>query len=1300
VTTARFGPDDNAFYTTAVVAAQPSLRHDGMITGSLEKDAGVVLWATDFSPLRLADVSAATHSVIIAEDVTGSADLTLTALDGPFSTESTWLNYPGTTGTAVTVPVASPLAGTQVDFDVTAIVAGGAPYGWQVTRSDPGAPVKILLGSSFTDVDYTFAGAKGQGLSPNGIVGVSKPMLSGFAKDAIYCRVQIDPSSSGFGSPAWESNTQPINKPQYDLATSTFPGLAILPQWWREATQPPGGGWSDWSDPIQVQFIALLVVTINGPTDAYPYVTDNSPTFPWTTTGGTQVAYRVFVVSKTDGRTLLWDSGRIVGTEHQITMPARYPDGPKKGQLILKDRLPYTVKVQVWDDVEGRVAVPGADVFAQAAQDFTFTEVPGVPPVDYCLATQVSTSPMIRVDFGRLAGIADKWLVWWDEQLHDEVDPADLVSDGAGGWSYFIWAASAYTEHSVYVEAVVNGSASVPGPRATITTRVEGVWLQDKTRGIQVVVADESWDLTASDQATVSQALGQRNKTRRTDAVGYLEGTLSGVLADDPDTGRTAVSYEHDLTAIKAQPALPVTVFVGNKSFLAIISNVTVGPDPNRLDPFQTYCKMYVEQQVDLLIVSEPPPPSDPTNPDPDFIETYAGFADSHVLSGSDSTGIAFSGTPTVHPTPAIYTAGEKVFSNGSVTRALLNAVSGTISGIGVITSNTLASPSSLLKLKNPGGIGTIPAEIRLRNKGTIDLKAYDGSVPATMRLEWQKNVNWRIDVAWNWVSDPSLGASMGWLTVDVWAYFGAHLESAFPDADMHATYPSLSPVNWSQDSSQTSAIFTVVREWTFAFQPPPYGVLPPVPAIPAGTAVEVGLTTSSEAWVSVYCGDAAITDTISLNRSTSSSMSSPTNLALGTRGLYGWSRAHITSGLAANTPYWFQAVVNGTPVGPVAKGRTQVAAGTPTALNIAGLGCQSTAPSSPAVFNDIDTWASSVTVHAAFHHGDDGYCTDLDNGTQTHQKWLALACTDTGRGILNTLCGIIKRRSDHDTNQNNVTAPKGNNPNYHDPTSWANLQTWNAVVPVPSEDVRTQSVTVGASWCTWKVGNYVFFFADTRGQERTDVLELPKFDGTYDPGADTSATMLGATQLAALKAAVDDASLNSKLFILVCDPGWMGEAAIDPDSNKILVSNSDKWCAYRHERDIIDSYIVASYAGHGKTANAMIMHGDTHAPQNGHTLAGLLVVGVGMADQNPHALQTFVDNYDWTYPTGLGDHADRQDDMQFYYRHAFTETAGVIHYTATPRDCSPAKVGDTPVDMTLANGYPDGGVVTASWTL
>lgn len=1276
MSTTVYGPSDSPFVATTVSSASPNLRGDGLTAVALQSGACVALWNTAFPGLPLAaSISAATLTVMLAADV-DSATLSVSLNEAGFDTTTTWATMPAATGTAVTTAISDASAGDIVTVDVTTLVSGlvaaGASNGVQITTSDTDDVVSIDQTQTALSVDWTVGGDKASGLAPYGVVGVSKPTLSGFPKDTQKVRVSIDTSLGDWQSPDWQSGTIDVDAPELDLSTTDYPGAGIAKEYWITSWLGQSGGWSEYSDPIWFQFVALPTLLITGPNDAYPYVTDPSPTITWSVTGGTQKKARVFV-SRVDGgdRDIIYDTGQMVTTAQQWTIPAK----DSLGRPIFKDRNQYRVWVRVWDDKD-RVAVPGAQVYAQDAQVFTFVETQAVQPVDWTTADQVSTSPQVEIEWGRLAGVPDHWMIWRDDTVLDVVDPSDVDDPDIDGWRYVDWAPQPFVEHTYYIEPVVNGNTGPAGPKAAVTVDVKGYWIQNRDLDVSVLLWDVDWQPTATDQASSARPVGQRNTVRRTSSLGYLESALSGTIRNDPTTGRAAISFETDMHQIKASPDDTFRIHYGNKVFSATISDIAFGPDPQGVHADWTRVSMNVWEQDDLVVYGTPPPAGEAPSPDPDHLYDYSAFDDEHVLTTGDADITATAGTPTIDADAALHD-GAKAWAGGSITRALPNATAGTLDAYWMVP-DTLSSTGAAFTLKNPAGDN--PVTIRIRTAGSIDMQGPDGTIEDTCDYEWTKGVWCRTALEWTWTPDPSLGASLGWLDVDVHTWIGtSQVENPTATDEMHARFAALQPQNYAEGSPSGGVIHEVSRQWGFPFYPYAYGTPPPAPPIPAGTALEMGGATDTDMYAAVYNGDADADAAIGLVGSTNSDMSDPfTTLDLGTRGTYGFNKTHIT-GLTANTVYYWQGTVDGSASGPIVRAKTQLAAGSTGIQKVAIASCQQTNPASTAAFADAVAFEPDWYIHL----GDDGYPNDLWTEIGTHEKWYALAVTDPARMLIDADQSVDKVISDHDVNQNAVKSPKGNNPNLNDPVTETSLLAWADSVPVPMEDTRDPRH--GRYWHK-VVGNVMWIYTDTRDIDRSN---------TWDGRApdDPTSTMLGAVQKAWFKALVVEAAANDYFLVVVTDPGFLGTAALkDGPGSPIMISNSDKWCAYTVERDELDTFMADTYENAGKSVdNIVILNGDTHAIQAGKTTRGIRNIVCSPWNQNSHALECFVDAYDYTFPADA-DAPGRQPKINCYVRVTLdNSTAGTMNVTIDARDCTPKHTG-TPLSLPIPDDY-------ASWT-
>lgn len=1226
MTTTRYGSNDGAAaFDTFVIASEPSGPHNKLTYALIGDGTAEYLWNTGLAGIpKGATVSNAVFSVFSAGDWFGSVQLSCTPCDSSWAGHTaTWNNRPGIAGATAVVTHSPGAAGVEYAFDVTGPVqtwvANGGGNGFKVRRTDGGAAVRIWQRESSSAstpvliVTWTAPGQKPADLSPNGVVGVNKPLLSGFPKGSLACRVQIDVSPTGFGSPDWSSGTLDLTAPgELDLSTTSYPGgPAGLDQWWRVSTQGAGGGWSDYSDPLVFNFTALPTLTITGPSALYPYVTDPSPTITWTFAA--QTKFRLFVTVVGDGdKTVIYDTGKVAGDAglaHAWTIPHK----DDSGKAILRDRNQYRVWLQCYDSLD-RVAVPGAQVYQQAAQVFQFTEIGGVAPFDYLTAVQVSGSPVVRLDFGSIGGPPDQITIWRDDQvLESGIDPADVDNPSTGAYTYLDWKVPPGT-HRYYAERVVNGDSSVPGPAATVTVVVECHWLVDGANGWTVKLHNVGGldGLTIQDQASLVRPLGSRKTVKRTTAQGYFEGPVWGwILDDDADdpNGRTADEYFLDLRRMANNPSSPVTLAYTNFAYPVLVGDSTPLPltDTNGVDG--TLKVQFNVLQQDDWTIFDTLPTTDQVLPAASYLYTYSGFATSHAFIVGEADITAITGTPTVRANDGtLHTNGEKYWNTGSITRAVIDGTTGGDDVYCRVPVKAGFSGGSLYKLKNPAGAN--PADVRLRSAGTIDIKNPDGVTTYTSALQWTQAQWLRGSVAWTWEPDSSLGASMGWLAITVALYFGRNIENTVADDTIYARYPSLEPVNETNDGPGID--FEVGRRWPYRFLAYPYGTPPAPGALVTGTSLEAGHSQQTTMELSGFTGLALITDNIGLNRSAVIGMTSVTSYTAAPHDATGHSRWSVT-GLTANTTYYWQLTQNGTPVGPIIKTKTSVAVGTTTTLKLAVWGCKQNAPASTAVSDDIAAWSGYTR---SYNLGDNGYPSDLGITPAEHGANFARQSTDPARMQLAALSEIGNTISDHDTNGAHGIS---NQPNYHDPTTAESILCWPLNNPVRMDDVRSPKRDRGV--ITYE-GNFVIMQPDTRSWDKTD----NRITAGIGP-RDTGQTMLGAIQLARFLTAIDAAAAAHKFIVWLTDPAWNGLAQIDPDNGKIMLSNCDKWPAYAYERDLISDRAKTAFTAAGSTINMVIGHSDSHALQyddGTHPWSdknGIKVFCGGPFCQNYHAL-------------------------------------------------------------------------------
>lgn len=618
---------------------------------------------------------------------------------------------------------------------------------------------------------------------------------------------------------------------------------------------------------------------------------------------------------------------------------------------------------------------------------------------------------------------------------------------------------------------------------------------------------------------------------------------------------------------------------------------------------------------------------------------------------------------------------------SGSITRSTLNTAEGAIS-VYFMVEDTLPDGSSITFFKTPPGADT-PLDIRLRTKGIIDIKMQDGTIADSSDFTWKKQQWYRCDLVWTW------DAVSGLMDANVFLYLKGNGEYAGADDILHATGVTTSPTNYTHGSPSSSnkVRFEVERSWASKVIPGPYGTPPPAPPLdPATTLIRPGVCTPTTAMVSVYTGDAGLFDVVDLNTSTNSGMTSATTHSGAVHNEGGFNVFTVT-GLTAATTYYTQAVVNGTPQGPVTALRTTHTVGTPCTIRRAVGGCQISPPASLAAFTDMtganDSWVADRLVHL----GDDGYYATLTPDPFSHWQTYASSMSDDWSQMLATAgIPINKVISDHDVNGDG----QSNNPNFNDPTTIASLIAWAAAVPAPMEDVRDPK---HGRYYSEIEGNVRFVYLDQRNIDRTDVRQKKAI-----PPDDPDSWMIDTDQESWLYAHAAAAAAAGQLLIIYTDSAFLGVSPYDPTSG-IPTSYSDKWPSYTVQRDRIDETLASIMPISDGHPNVEIWHSDSHALQFGVSPMGIKVRCCGPLHQELHAhYQPF---YDLTYPPntkgeGGGTNTARR---QQYMRQTIVESpAGTWTVTADMRQCSPKVIGDTPTtphtDTTVyyASGHSGGG--------
>lgn len=583
----------------SIQTAKPSTQYGALSVIPFSNGKAGSLWrvALDKIP-KNATITKATIRWNINAATSGTWTVSHYRLTGKWPSPITWAKRPTLTAKVASRSIANPKAGQAFDVDVTASiqaqVSGSTPnYGWYTSIDQTGTAK--FRGSAATGgrpallVTYTIPPAAPTNLQPSdAAVSLDKPTLLFTADTNILgLQVQVDPTGNAT-TPAFDSGDVPATGGIYDLATSSYPGLAAgATTYWR-ARQRTDGGWSAWTGWHQFARELRPTLTITSPAgtpdaDGDIPVGDGTPPVTWAF-DGTQVSYRARLL-QADGAVLA-DSGHLTGADTDWT--------PAKGLTTAGQR--GILEVTVWDDT-ARTATPGDPVETIAQVGIVLQPNLALEGYANVTASNDGWIPTVTIT-GHRSAIPDQVALVRDGAEVVRFNGTDVTQpDPAGGYVTTIadYRAVMRQTQTWALVPIVNGTKGPLGATVDLIPTCRGIWLTD-TASIdepgeapeQVVVwTGEDQDQSQPETSVVHQPIGDGTITggtrvpvvRRRLLRSAPQGTISGTLADVH--GWTGRDMETRLRAWVAQDAGQHRILqLGGYTSEVIIGDVTFTETP------------------------------------------------------------------------------------------------------------------------------------------------------------------------------------------------------------------------------------------------------------------------------------------------------------------------------------------------------------------------------------------------------------------------------------------------------------------------------------------------------------------------------------------------------------------------------------------------------------------------------------------------------------------------------------------------------------------------------------------------
>lgn len=574
---------------TFVASGKPNLAHQRSQWLTLKSGLAEVYVYLPMPGIRKRTIEQATLSVPITNAAIAAQTWTVTPVSEEWAPrKTTWNNKPALrTGQAINIAVPATAVGARVSLDMTAFVQtiadGAKNFGLHIATdstvlnkvtafNDPDDPSWVL------SIDFTEAPEAPTDLAPNGNVVSVEPVLTfeftdlgGASTELASVRVQVNTSATDVG--AWDSGHIAAVTPEFNLATSAWPTAPVsgTTYYWRVFVKDGAGYESDPSDWASFIYAPKPVLTVDNPATGIAW--DPTPTIAAHIDTGTIKAWRIRIAKGTDRSRELYDSGKMPGTG-SAALAHTIPFRDEQHRRILKDDATYWLNVRVWDRND-REATPGDPTWVQQWVQFVLDDDLVPPPPSLLYATQVGSTPRVRLTWYRDTGFPEGWVIRRNNEVIARLDPDEVTADD-NAYEWIDMGAAPWVANKYQVKVIDGSKQSVASPPATITPEVEGVWLlSDEAGDVVLDGVDVTGFKSLDKRATYSPVNGPRT-IDIVHAIGGVAGAYSGSI--DAENDQDWQTARASLLAMKAAPGREVQLVYANVSIPIQMRHVSVLP--------------------------------------------------------------------------------------------------------------------------------------------------------------------------------------------------------------------------------------------------------------------------------------------------------------------------------------------------------------------------------------------------------------------------------------------------------------------------------------------------------------------------------------------------------------------------------------------------------------------------------------------------------------------------------------------------------------------------------------------------